>query len=353
VGGQVFEMEQIEGAARSAANFAAWLMRSYAAAGRPLRSLRLLLSPVMNEPIHADVLARLNGVRPAAAVRSNLETAWKGFRDACAKHTGNVGIVFVAGHGVQLSRLGSVLLLSDIGDDNHVNDLQGAADMISLHKSMNHVNTAQKQFWFVDACRQRPEIAERFETMEGAFKDSERRSTTAQLSPLFLSATTGKPAYVRPGGTTLFSEALMWALEGGITEGPAEGKCERWHVSVTSLIKVLPEKVKNAAAKENATQSVDIAGTVQEAVFHEYPDVPKVDLLVELLPDQAMGSCSGTLTDDDDTVVVDAAIDWPLRRRLEAGLYSLSVEAQAPYRRKSKALHLLPPSAAAKINVGP
>jgi hypothetical protein len=341
-------MGQLSAAARSASEFAAWLLNDYRRADAPLKSLRVLLSPADGEQIHPDIATRL----PAGskATLANVRQGLLEFREACDAHSDNVLIVYFVGHGVQLTKNGAIVLLTDFGAPGQATQLERSIDIAGIHAGMNHPNTARTQFWFVDACRQQPRIARRFERLEGAFKFDVPVGDT-ETSPIFLAATTGKEAFARVGGVTLFNEALMWALHGGVAAGPDEGPVDVWHIPVTELIKKLPDKVKRLAQAENADQSVDIAGKVHEAVFHELAEAPQVDLLVQLQPDGANGNCTGKLSLDATLVVREDIVDWPFHDQLRAGLYLLNVRASEPFKDKNHILRVKPPSTDETVKV--
>jgi hypothetical protein len=349
--GEEFHMEQLSAAARSASEFARWLLQDYRCQRAPLRSLRVLLSPSPGEQIEPGV-ADLLAATDHAATRANVQEAVVEFRDACDSHTENVLVVYVAGHGVQLTKHGAIVLLNDFGRPGQIARLEGAIDMAAVHAGMNHPNTARTQFWFVDACRQKPSIARRFESLEGALALDEPNGST-EVSPLFLAATTGTQAFARPGGVTLFNEALMASLGGAAATGPKGGDIDCWHVSVTELIRQLPDEVMALAEAEGAEQSVDVAGKIHEAVVHEFEVTPQVDLRVELLPEHARPVSRGSLKQNAKTVIVENFTDWPLQRQVDAGLYLLNIEADAPFENWDEILNLDPPEMTAEVDVAP
>lgn len=348
--GAAFQMEQLTAAARSASEFAAWLLADYCCSRAPLKSLRVLVSPSDGEVIAPSVSDRLRG--DSSATLANVRQELLEFRAACDTHLENVAIVYVAGHGVQLTKHGAIVLLSDFGAAGHLACLEGAVDMAGIHGGMNHPGTARTQFWFVDSCRQKPAIARRFESLEGALKLDVPNGDT-EVSPMFLAATTGTSAYARPGRVTLFNEALMWSLHGAAATGPEEGRVESWHVPVTALIKWLPERVKTLARECDAEQSVDVSGRVNEAVIHELPAAPSVDLHLDVAPKLARPMSRGTLRQNGDSVVVSDYSAWPLRRRVDAGLYLLNVQSDAPYLSCNQLLNIKPPAMTKEVKVSP
>lgn len=341
-------MEQLSAAARSASEFAAWLMNDYGNANAPLRSLRVFLSPSPGETVHPDIAALVSTGNEATL--DNVRSGLLEFKAACDAHADNVLVVYVVGHGVQLTKNGAIVLLSDCGAPDQTTLLERAIDMAGIHAAMNHPGTAKTQFWFVDACRQRPRVARRFERLEGALKLDVPNGDT-ECSPLFLAATTGTEAFARVDGVTLFNEALMWALRGGVAVGPPHGTDGAWHVPVTGLIRALPDRVRELALAEGAEQSVEIAGKVHEAVLHEYPSAPLVALTVNLLPGDAGDHCTGTLKLDASIVVRDVISEWPLKDSFEAGLYLLNVKADAPFADKDRIIRVNPPATDENVSV--
>jgi hypothetical protein len=210
---------------------------------------------------------------------------------------------------------------------------------------------ARTQFWFVDACRQKTAVARKFEQL-GLPQTFDIPAGEVDSSPLFLASITGKPAYARPNGRTLFCEALLWALGGGAVASPEDGGLDAWHVSVATLLKALPARVSALAQAEGAEQFVDVAGRPLEAVFHEYKTPPDSDLRVELAPPEAKTKARATLKFDDQ-ILVDALAEWPLERRVAAGLYRLDIVSDPPFLRREKILNIKPPSHATSIKVTP
>jgi len=251
--------------------------------------------------------------------------------------------VCVAGHGVQLTKAGSVILLEDFASEEHLNQLEGAIDMAGVHAGMIHDQTAQTQFLFIDACRQKPKIARKFESLTGAISLDEPNNGVAQVSPLYQSTVPGNVAYGKPNGVSLFNEALMWSLrEAAAAVGP-DDELNHWHISVTSLIKRLPEKVQQLASDYEATQSVGVTGKIQEAVFHFYLNTPKVTIKINLLPSEAQNTSQAILSNFDESAVYTNLQKWPLNHSLDAGLYTLKINSEDPFNNYKKIINLTSP----------
>jgi len=348
--GLSLRMQQLSAAAKSASEFTAWMLNEYNQSTSQLSSLRVLLSPSESEVLNSDVTNRLDG--DFSATLDNAESALLGFRKACNTHQENIAIIYVAGHGVQLTGKGSILLLEDCASDDHISVLQGSLDMAGIHAGFDHPNTAQKQFWFVDACRQKPSVARRFEEMDGGLSLDEPLGF-AQSTPMFLAAATGTEAFARINGVTLFNEALLWSLRGNIAIAPEEDFSEFWHVSVGELVKRLRFRVQALAEAEGAEQTVSLGGNPIDAVLHEYPSPPSVDLQIDIFPETAATSSKGSLRHDERGILIDEQNTWPIAGSFEAGLYEIQVTSSDEFKNRNKFVSLTPPDENPLIDVTP
>lgn len=325
--GRGYGLTNLTTAARSAAEVARWLLEEHRNPTAPLASLFVLLSPAEGEMIPDAVASRLPAQYAAtsAAVRQDLLA----FRERCRARTDNVAFVYVAGHGIQLTKRGATVLLEDFAGRGHLNLLDGAIDMVGCHGGFNGTKFAANQVWFVDACRQRPAVAARFEHLLGGFTLDEPVGQV-ESSPLYLASSSREAAFATPGETTLFGNALLEALGGAAAKGP-DGTCDEWHVSVYGLGELLARSVRRLAGESGEDQRVDITGRVNDAVIHRFERPPDVDLRLELTPEAAAQFCKASLYFGGLEEVVSAATEWPLERRVRAGLYTLKVETDPPY----------------------
>lgn len=333
--GESFGIQNLTSAAHSASQLAAWLLDEYRNPQRPLASLRVLLSPIEGETIAPRIEALLPD--DAAATRAAVEQDLGEFREACRANTDNVAVVYIAGHGVQLNKRGAIVLLHDFGDPNHVNELTGAIDVAGCHAGMDEAGSAHQQVWFVDACRQLPAVARRFERLEGALTLSERPGQVMS-SPLFLASSTRESAFAEMGGTTLFSQALLWALRGAAALGPEEDVSDEWYVGVSRLNTLLDRRVKALAGAHGEEQNVDPTGRFKDAVIHRFAEPPPVDVFLSLKPTAAAAGTRGALLFNGDAAQARRWKVWPFQDRLRPGLYALEVTPQPPFHNPGPAL---------------
>jgi hypothetical protein len=100
-------------------------------------------------------------------------------------------------------------------------------------------------------------------------------------------------------------------------------------------------------------QSVDPAGRLNEALFHEYPQAPDADVLVSLLPGDATQGSVGSLRHGQRGKVLDNVTQWPLRGRVESGLYELAIQAAPGFRDFSDFIAVKPPATREEVELSP
>jgi hypothetical protein len=345
--GTSVELRDLTSAARSASEFAAWLLGEYRNPDAPLADVRILVSPSNGETLHPAVRSALHG--PAPATRANVAAELGAFRASCRQDPSNVGIVYIAGHGVQLNKRGAIVLLQDFGDPTHLNELEGAIDVAGCRSAMDEGGSARVQLWFCDACRQLPDSARRFESMTGALTLSERNGQV-ESSPLFLASSSRENAFARVGGTSLFNQALLSALRSEAVIGP-DASCEEWHVSVAQLIRLLPGRVRALLPERPGEQNVDVTGRVIDAVVQRFASPPTVDIVVRLRPEGVAPRPIATVQFGG-SEPVDVPADWPLVFTGAAGLYLLEVAVEPPLVQGArKILNALPPACAEIVEV--
>lgn len=337
-GGESIEIGQLTSAARSASEFAAWLFEEYHNPDAPLESLRLLLSPSDGEEINSSVKSRCS---PTIDYRATTEAATAdliGFRNACQANTNNVGIVYVAGHGVQLTKTGAILLLEDFASELQPNLLSNALDVTGCQEGLNNSHAANTQFWFVDACRQRPRVAGRFESLAGALTLDVGRGAV-ETSTMILAAQSRENAISRIGRTSLFNESLLWALRGGAAVAPRN--VPEWHVTAPELYAKVKERVSLLASAYQEEQTVDFSGRFGLAPIHRLSEPPAVELQVQVAPSE---ESVGALLRNGNEIVTEGFVNWPMKMIVQAGLYLLQIEAPDPLERHQSILNLNPPT---------
>lgn len=339
--GRDFAIDQLASAARTARRVATWLLaRRYAAPLPPLASLRVLLSPQPGELDTTAADPRLADAPAATAV--NVARALRAFRDACESDRDNHAVVYVVGHGAQITKHGALLLLEDFASDDLNNLLDGALDVIDVHQALQTPRAARQQCWFVDVCRQRPGVVDALERLRGGI-GLDKDPGNVSASPLFMAAMGDTQAYALRGGHSLLCEALLWSLDAaGAARGPGDGVAQ-WHVPLGGLYEALPQRVRTLAADSGIEQFVEINGVANPGVFHVYDAGPPVALTVRVAPGAAEPSAQLELMDERMAPVL-STTQWPVSTHVPAGIYGIFVTPQPPYRKHSKLVALQPPA---------
>lgn len=319
--GKQLRMVDLSSAARSASDIAAWLLTKYHNPAAPLADISLFLSPSEGEKLN-PVVAKALGRKKAPALRDKVELAFEEFRDTCASNPDNIAFVYVAGHGMQLELHSAIVLLQDFAVAGR-DELYGAIDIAASRRSMDCDGQASHQVWFSDACRQRPELIKQFDQLTGSYSPS-KRIGNVKASPIFLAAAGREQAFAKIGEATIFSSALLWALEGGCVKGPS-ATCPDWHVPATQLITALPSRVEELLTDFSEQQTVQTTGTVQEVVVQRLLKPPDVEIEVALSPaDLAPAPIAELLF----KVVTPQQVvpGWPLKYLGPPGIYQLKVQ---------------------------
>jgi len=331
-------MADLSGAARSASEVAAWLLTEYRNPDRPLADITLFLSPGADETLH-DTVVQAMADQPAPALSADVRAGLLDFRALCRQNPANLAFVYVVGHGIQLNKRGAVLLLQDFAAANQ-NLLDGAIDIAGCRDAMDEEGNAAQQVWFSDACRQRPDVVRRFESLHSAWRLDEGVGQV-QASPMFLAASSREAAFAEVGKTSIFTQALLWALRGsGGANGP-DVFCPDWYVPATQLIKVLPQRVKELLADYPEDQQVDVTGRVLDMIAQRLTTPPDVDIEVTLNPpDLDPQPTPGLLLGTDTPQEVPPG--WPLRFTGPPGIYVAT--ATVGDQRRQTAFQANPPS---------
>jgi Caspase domain len=322
--GEELRMVDLSSAARSASDVAAWLLTKYHNPAAPLADISIFLSPSDREKLN-PVVAKALGRKKAPALRDKVEVAFEEFRTTCARNPDNVAFVYVAGHGMQLELHSAIVLLQDFAVDGR-NELYGGINIAACRESMDCDGQASHQVWFSDACRQRPELVKQFDTLTGAYTPP-KRIGNVKASPIFLAAASREQAFAKIGEATIFSAALLWALDGGCAKGPS-ATCPDWHVPATRLITALPERVNELLTDFSEQQTVQATGTVQEVVVQRLQKPPDVDIEVALSPADLAPVPTAELLF---RAVAPQLIvpGWPLKYLGPPGIYQLKVTTGA------------------------
>jgi hypothetical protein len=291
---KVFGLGQLKTPATAALLFAEWLRDVYNMPDAPISSIRLLLSPSNFELLEVPGFAHL-GEDVLPATRENVERALDNWQLACAESDDNVAILYASGHGIELTKdEGGIVLLEDVSQALG-SPLRGSLDVGRVRNGMAGHPMAQRQFYFVDACRvQSGELATFDIQGAGVGLDSPSKGAP-RCSPVYFSAAPSSEAYGERGTGTIFVRALIECLEQlGVEHGP--DRDGNWFCSTTRLIPALERRVREIAAEHQVEQTTVPGGTPADAVMHVLPRPPELSLRIGVNPDDAAPFCRASLT---------------------------------------------------------
>lgn len=339
-----------------------WLLRADASGSlvAPLATCRLLLSPNQNELDRAvpPALTTAPPMRDMSVPKCDLNNftraaaAWR--EDARQRQT-DVTLFYFAGHGIQEPSGNQALLLEGFGEPVPLG--RHMVDALSLRAGMmpfaNHrgdppptlprPDIARTQFYFIDACRNRPDRMPRLQQV-GANKifDAEDPDIADdRLAPIFYAALPEGVAQSDPRQQTLFSLALLRCLSGEAARPPNETE-EKYYVSVHSLNEGLKRPLDEINRKLGGSQRWQTYGVGEDAILCYLSDPPSVPISIIVEPDTALDRTSVKIKDlntEDDVCLFKAPQDnHPFARNLPAGPYQLTPEIDP----------LIPPATAPK-----
>lgn len=295
-------MEDLFGPALSVMEMADWLVENRKELFFPLKSVRLLASPLPQEVAMSPKLAQ----QPRALLEQVKEVAGN-WQKAASESPDGATLFYFAGHGIQRSKGDSVLLLEDFLDPASITDLERTIGVNNIYNGMgnfrSHPQLARTQFYFIDACRvdlEKLRLAD-FEAQEPSplFK-VERGGVDDRTAPIFFGAAAGKAAWNQTGVSTLFWQDLRACLDGQASEKRrgADGQHE-WVVTVGQLNDSLCKMVNRFnAARGLEMRSFNLdkfsAGAL-DARIRRLGKAPLVPCRIELLPEEAAGHVTVTI----------------------------------------------------------
>ena len=249
---------QLSAAAAAATRVAVWLRDHFDYPDVRLGSVRLLASPSPGElPLPSDA-------SPPPATYEEVKRALSAWRADARQTPGNITLLYVAGHGIQTSNEGGILLLQDAGDPAYP-VLDRALDVASVRRGMvgdpndPSTYTPPVQYYFYDACRVLPPAVTNYTELEAGLRFDSPRGAAADMSWVLWGSRSRDYAYADAGErTTLFSKALTEALEKR-AQADTDGRTVRFAYFAMALEAAVDE----LAASFDAQQTVVSGGAGQ------------------------------------------------------------------------------------------
>jgi hypothetical protein len=297
---------------------------------RPLKTLRLLIAPSPLELASEPMLTTIGGSVPTCKA---IKLALRAWRDDLAASKEDQSLFLFSGHGIRRSLEETILLASDFLDPSETK-LENAFRLSSLRNGLvpsdAYPNIGREQFYFIDACRDKPDALDGLEdTDTPKIFDAELGSFDDRRAPIFFSTKTGGSAAGPAGKPTYFTEALLWSLDNGsFNEMPLPGIVDPvWPVTAQSL------KAGIEAADKLFENRIELTGLVADPALCFRRDPPHLQFKLSLTPDNMRAKVGKTTLQN-----INAGTEIELSgdpanaiwaQEIAAGYYKLSVNPAA------------------------
>jgi hypothetical protein len=181
-----------------------------------------------------------------------------------AEYAGQYHAAFVAGHGIQTSNEGGILLLQDVGHPDS-EPLDRALDVAAIRLGMvadptdPNTSTPPVQYYFYDACRVQPAGVRNYQELNAGIGSDIPRGPAPDMSWVLWGSRSRDYALADPETkTTLFSKALVECFESRAS-ADKDGRTVRFGLFQLTLEEVVDE----LASAADEQQSVVPGGSGQ------------------------------------------------------------------------------------------
>lgn len=252
---------------------------------RPLATVRLAHAPSPEEIAKDAALATMGG---APANRADIAKALKAWREDLATSKDHQALFYFCGHGIRRSFEESILLAADFLDPDVpklFNSFRLSNVRNGLVPGQSFPDIAREQFYFVDACREKPDALDTLDSTETPkIFDAELGGLDDRRAPVFFATMTGGLAAGLPARPTFFADALIWAMDhGSFGARTMPGLGTVWPVTAPSL------KVGIETSDALFDSRVELTGLVADPVLCFRRDPPQLPFRIALAPEPLPG----------------------------------------------------------------
>ena len=320
-------LKQLQSPPVSARAFARWLIEHYQSDARPLATVQLLLSEAVPAPFEYQKDGATVQVAAQPADIATVKQAIRDWHELGNRNPDDLLLFYFCGHGVSEGALTS-LLMSDFGSVP-LAPMEGALDFRRFHLAMEDC-LARHQCYFVDACRVPSSLLRRYDVagdavlQPGALPNPGGR---ARLGPKFMSTLPGEASHARPGQPSLFTGALLEALNGA-GAGDEDGgdwivKTNRLHAALEYLVKEIIEENGWDVGQQTITDGM------QDLPLNTL-DCPVVPVSLAVEPHAAHLEATLGCQDGNGLQLERAAEAKPWNFRVPVGVYSFQANFISP-----------------------
>jgi hypothetical protein len=296
---------------------------------RPLKTVRLLLAPSEKEKAAFPMIDAAGGQAPTC---SNINDALWNWRDDVGASKDDQALFFYSGHGIRRLREETILLAVDFLQPRRKN-LENAFDFRNIFNGMvpssEFPNIGREQFYFIDACRDKPDKLDQLESTDShEVFDAVLGSLDDRRAPKYYPTVTGGSAAGIPGRPTFFTEALLWSLDNAAHDkvqlDGVDGQV--WPVTAESLKDGF--EAANPMFKDRVVLG-EIAGDPMLCFGHE---APRLKFTLALRPEAVQDKIAKIHICDPRGKIVSeiirAAATDPWEREVTAGMYMVRVKGK-------------------------
>jgi hypothetical protein len=333
-----FGLGQLNSPALSAYRFYEWLVEMDKAERLPLplASTRVLISPSQGEKDLIPPNLAVHG-----ATLAELQDAAREWRQEAQRGRDGMTLFYFAGHGMQLNKWDSTLLLRDFGDGRG-GTFSKTVTVGNIYYGMgpddNQPEMARTQLYLIDACRLYPPGT-------SVPADGDHPSTVFppalpgrddRKAPIFYSTVSGAKAAGVDLEPTVFTQALLRCLKGAGAELSSNADwTEQWRVSSHSLAKAMGEVMADLQQRMQlrTLQECRVDGYAADIVLCRLDAAPEIEVAVYVLPDEAREHTKVVLQTENGSDCALTLVDHPLahlRAALPPGSYRLAATIGPP-----------------------
>ena len=335
-------MKQIGTPSPSARALATWFLDEFKNADRELASLALVLSePTPASFAHPRALPAAE--LPRGTANEVIEAIQKWVKRASSSLE-NQAVFFFCGHGLSSSE--PILLLRDFGEDED-HRFRGALNLNGFLGAMQ-TQIPTYQLFLIDACRTPTEINNlalgRAHLGQNALDPSDlsSRGNSPAKQSVHHATSSLAPAYGRADGRSLYTEALIQALDGGGAQ-PDFG----WWIGTPGLQTALGAYVDRLARRENVIQEPERVANARFKIHK--PTKIRVPLYVTSEPKEALrvarveARLGNTVTACYDPSISEPCEEWPAILDHREHQLAARFQAGSGYRDVNDTLQVAPP----------
>ncbi|WP_027545329.1 caspase family protein [Bradyrhizobium sp. WSM2254] len=341
------DMDQLSAPPRSAEALAGWFLDKFDHPDRPLKSVSLILSSGIDAAVFSHARAKHAEALPNGTIDATTKAILAWARRASSDPE-NLAIFHFCGHGVSTGE--PILFLRDYGVDPdsrfdrtiNFNDFSAAM----LTRKPRH------QLFLIDACRLPDPIARNVPkhhvgrsgidplplTSRGELAQQSVHHSTSDLAP----------AYGRTSGASLYTEALLQALDGGGIQGHYD-----IFVSTLGLQTALDAYIARATAREKVEQRPQLMRSHQFTIHQ--PSNVRIPLYVVSEPAAALKNArveaklGGITGDYYDSAEHGQKEEWTTMLPMREHTILAKFQDHLGYKEEEMIKMLFPPEASCKI----